>query len=279
MLQPKTDDYSDTVRKTHHAVTTESMHDKGLHTGLNHNRDYEGNPVKNRKHVERMRIWNDRITAQSGTDRRMLGALTRHREIIAYLVVPKPIAEASTHILRRLIKCAPTKGTSHTMLCAVAIYWAYRTQGVNFNVRTMTDRLGIRGGLFLTRCLDYGQRLNLQRNDSTDEIVAAVHKISNKLNLKRKASLDAVSLVQIARKMMPAEISSKTPAAIAAATLYLVTFGNAKYSVAQEDYAVDAGISTVTIRNSKKILRPALEKMQQVQDFKVHLAEFRGNRV
>lgn len=262
------------LKKIQHGHPLLQHHDRGLNTVLGPDHDFEGRKVAEPDRIFRLKKWQQRITTSNTKERRLYDHLIKHNEIIAYLQIPRPIAESSIDILRRMIKADLLKGVSHKYVSAVVIYWAYRQRNITFSVKKMTDRLQIHGRHLLKYCQDADEALKLKPDVEKDSILLAIHNIAAVLHLHQSILASATRLLDIARKTIP-EMAGRNPLGMAAAILYE---SQEKKIIFLDEFAEAAHVTEVTIRNNRRLLDPALEKSTQIAELKTKIAEYRRSR-
>jgi transcription initiation factor TFIIIB Brf1 subunit/transcription initiation factor TFIIB len=271
---PKTSSLQDYLKQTQHGVPLTNHHDRGLNTILGPDVDHAGNKISDKSGIYRLRQWQARVAANSATEKRLYHALQRHHEITAYLVVPKPLADSSVEILRKIISKGLLRGVQSNYVSATAIYWAYRQRSIAFSIKSMTEKLQIRGRKLLKYCLDVDETLHLKTDNRADPILIAIHKIAGIMKLNNNILLAATKLLEIARRATP-EIGDRNSFGMAAAILYE---SQETKTITQNDFSEAARISAVTIRLNRRLLGIALDKLAELDNFKTAVAEYRRRR-
>jgi transcription initiation factor TFIIIB Brf1 subunit/transcription initiation factor TFIIB len=265
----KADKYT---KKIQHGTPLTQIHDRGLNTILGPDRDFEGRKIAEPDRIYRLKKWQARVATSGKKEQRLYGMLQSHNSTLAYLGIPKPIAESSIGIMRKIIQKDLLKHTPRKYVSAVAIYWAYKQHDVAFSVKQMIVRLQLHGSRFLSHCLDVDEKLHLKTDSKKDPILAAIHAVSDELRIHARTRTDAAKLLSLARKTTP-EIGSRLPNGIAAAIIYEAQGPQKRYILA--DLAEAAHTSEPTIRLNRILLAPALEKFNEVNRLKTAITQYR----
>ena len=245
------EDYLKTARTG--PATSLSMYDKGLSTVIGINRDSSGNSLSSRTKSEfnRLRTWDQRSKSRTTT---ALGkAFTLLHGMKTKLNIPDNVVENAAYIYRKTVTAKLTRGRTMTSLIAASLYAACRK---NNTPRTLNDIAT--AGNIEKRVLSRDLRtivkklgLNLNQYDTASFIV----KISNNLSLKEKTKRDAFDILKrCERKKITA---GKHPVAQAAASLYIACVINGE-RISQKKFAVESGVSDVTIRNRAALIKKTL---------------------
>ena len=167
------------------------------------------------------------------------------------------VVENAAYIYRKVVNAKLTRGRTMASLISASLYAACRENNIP---RTLNDIA--EAGNVERRILSRDLRtiikklgLNLNQYDTT----SFISKISNNMSLKEKTKRDAF---EILRRCEKEQITAgKHPVAQAAASLYLSCIMNGE-KVSQKKFAVESGVSDVTIRNRVVLMKRTLKLVE-----------------
>ena len=235
-------------------ATSLTMHDKGLSTVIGSNKDSSGNALSSKTKFEfnRLRTWDQRSKSRATAS--LSKAFTLLHGMKTKLGIPDNVVENAAYIYRKTVAAKLTRGRTMNSLISAALYAACRE---NNTPRTLDDiaeagnverRILSRDLRTIIKKLD----LNLNQYDTS----SFISKISNNMRLKEKTKRDAV---EILKKCEDEKITAgKHPVAQAAASLYIACILNGE-KISQKKFAVESGVSDVTIRNRATLIKRTLK--------------------
>ncbi len=210
--------------------------------------------------------------ASSSTDKNLQQALSIINDVAAKLELPDIVREEASKIYRDAMQKGLTRGRSVESVVAAVIYAATRIhdlhhglndiiKAIKGNVDPNIRREVARSYRLLVR--DLGIRIPVRRPENF------VWRITHQLQLPEKVALDAIKIINDARKK--GLTAGKDPSGLAGAAVYLAALKHG-YRKTQKEIAQVAGVTEVTIRNRYKeitrflgIEEEALEASQRQQ--------------
>lgn len=231
-----------------------TMHDKGLSTVIGANKDSSGNalPSKTKYEFNRLRTWDQR--SKSRKTATLSKAFTLLHGMKTKLGIPDNVVENAAYIYRKIASARLTRGRTMASLVSASLYAACREN----NIPRTLDDIAVAGNVerrILSRDLrTIIKKLGLNLNQY--DTASFISKISNNMNLKEKTKRDAF---EILRKCENEQITAgKHPVAQAAASLYISCVLNGE-KISQKRFAVESGVSDVTIRNRAVLIKKTLK--------------------
>lgn len=231
-----------------------TMHDKGLSTVIGANKDSSGNalPSKTKYEFNRLRTWDQR--SKSRKTATLSKAFTLLHGMKTKLGIPDNVVESAAYIYRKIASARLTRGRTMASLVSASLYAACREN----NIPRTLDDIAVAGNVerrILSRDLrTIIKKLGLNLNQY--DTASFISKISNNMNLKEKTKRDAF---EILKKCENEQITAgKHPVAQAAASLYISCVLNGE-KISQKRFAVESGVSDVTIRNRVVLIKKTLK--------------------
>ena len=231
-----------------------TMHDKGLSTVIGANKDSSGNalPSKTKYEFNRLRTWDQR--SKSRKTATLSKAFTLLHGMKTKLGIPENVVENAAYIYRKIASARLTRGRTMASLVSASLYAACREN----NIPRTLDDIAVAGNVerrILSRDLrTIIKKLGLNLNQY--DTASFISKISNNMNLKEKTKRDAF---EILKKCENEQITAgKHPVAQAAASLYISCVLNGE-KISQKRFAVESGVSDVTIRNRAVLIKKTLK--------------------
>lgn len=246
------------------APTTALWHDKGLSTTIDwQNRDSQGNPLSasQRRTLHRLRLWNQRFTAENARDRNLRQALGEIDRMASALGLPSDVRETASVIYRQALKKDLLPGRSIEAVATASLYAAARQAGIPRSIVEMTsvsrvdEREFRRAYRYIVRELG----LVVQLADP----VQYVRRYASELGLSSEAENVACDLLANAQRL--GFHSGKSPVTLAAAAVYAAAVVTNE-DVTQTDVSAVADVSDVTIRTRYKELLAAADGGPGVSD-------------
>ena len=172
------------------------------------------------------------------------------------LSIPDNVVENAAYIYRKIASAKLTRGRTMTSLISASLYAACRENNIP---RTLDD---IDAGNVERKIISRDLRtiikklgLNLNQYDTA----SFISKLSNNLNLREKTKREAF---EILRKCENEEITAGKTSCSTSSSL-LVHFMCTKWrKIKSEKFAVESGVSDVTIRNRVVLIKKTLELVE-----------------
>ena len=234
-----------------------TMNDRGLSTVIGNNKDSTGKALSSKTKYEfnRLRTWDQRSKSRKTAS--LSKAFTLLHGMKTKLGISDNVVENAAYIYRKVVNAKLTRGRTMASLISASLYAACRENNIP---RTLNDIA--EAGNVERRILSRDLRtiikklgLNLNQYDTT----SFISKISNNMSLKEKTKRDAF---EILRRCEKEQITAgKHPVAQAAASLYLSCIMNGE-KVSQKRFAVESGVSDVTIRNRVVLIKKTLKLVE-----------------
>jgi len=234
-----------------------TMNDRGLSTVIGNNKDSTGKALSSKTKYEfnRLRTWDQRSKSRKTAS--LSKAFTLLHGMKTKLGISDNVVENAAYIYRKVVNAKLTRGRTMASLISASLYAACRENNIP---RTLDDIAN--AGNVERRILSRDLRtiikklgLNLNQYDTT----SFISKISNNMSLKEKTKRDAF---EILRRCEKEQITAgKHPVAQAAASLYLSCIMNGE-KVSQKRFAVESGVSDVTIRNRVVLIKRTLKLVE-----------------
>ena len=234
-----------------------TMNDRGLSTVIGNNKDSTGKALSSKTKYEfnRLRTWDQRSKSRKTAS--LSKAFTLLHGMKTKLGISDNVVENAAYIYRKVVNAKLTRGRTMASLISASLYAACRENNIP---RTLDDIA--EAGNVERRILSRDLRtiikklgLNLNQYDTT----SFISKISNNMSLKEKTKRDAF---EILRRCEKEQITAgKHPVAQAAASLYISCIMNGE-KISQKKFAVESGISDVTIRNRVNLIKKTLKLIE-----------------
>ena len=234
-----------------------TMHDKGLSTVIGTNKDSSGNSLSSKTKYEfnRLRTWDQRSKSRKTAS--LSKAFTKLHGMKTKLGIPNNVVESAAYIYRKAVSAKLTRGRTMNSLISASLYAACRENNIP---RTLDDIA--KAGNVERRILSRDLRTiikKLELNLNQYDTASFISKISNNMNLKEKTKRDAFEI--LARSEKEQITAGKHPVAQAAASLYISCIMNGE-KISQKKFAVESGVSDVTIRNRAVLIKKTLKLIE-----------------
>jgi len=231
-----------------------TMHDGGLSTIIGTNRDSTGKMLSGKTKYEfnRLRTWDQRSKSRNAVT--FSKAFTLMNGMKTKLGLSNQIVENAAYIYRKAVGANLTRGRTTVSLVSASVYAACRENNVP---RTLDDVA--KSGNVERRILSRDIRTIIKKlglNLNQYDITSFISKISNNLNLKEKTKRDAFDILKRCEKEQIT--AGKHPVGQAAASLYISCIMNSE-KISQKKFAVESGVSDVTIRNRTALITKTLK--------------------
>jgi len=235
-------------------ATSLTMNDRGLSTVIGTNKDATGKTLSSKTKYEfnRLRTWDQRSKSRKTVS--FSKAFTLLHGMKTKLGISNNVVENAAYIYRKVVGAKLTRGRTTASLIAASLYAACRENNIP---RTLDDIA--EAGNVERRVLSRDLRtiikkleLNLNQYDTS----SFISKISNNMNLREKTKRDAFKILSLCEKEQIT--AGKHPVAQAAASLYISCIINGE-KISQKKFAVESGVSDVTIRNRVVLIKKTLK--------------------
>ena len=238
-------------------ATSLTMNDRGLSTVIGTNKDSTGKALSSKTKYEfnRLRTWDQRSKSRKTAS--LSKAFTLLHGMKTKLGISNNVVENVAYIYRKVVSAKLTRGRTMASLIAASLYAACRENNIP---RTLDDIAN--AGNIERRILSRDLRtiikkleLNLNQYDTS----SFISKISNNMNLREKTKRDAFKILDLCEKEQIT--AGKHPVAQAAASLYISCIMNGE-KISQKKFAVESGVSDVTIRNRAVLIKKTLKLIE-----------------
>ena len=235
-------------------ATSLTMHDKGLSTVIGSNKDSSGNSLSNKTKYEfnRLRTWDQR--SKSKKTATLSKAFTLLHGMKTKLAVPNNVVENAAYIYRKAVNAKLTRGRTMTSLISASLYAACRENNIPRTLDDIANAGNVERRILSRDLRTIINKLGLNLNQY--DITSFISKISNNMNLKEKTKRDAFKILKQCEKEQIT--AGKHPVAQAAASLYVSCIINDE-KISQKKFAIESGVSDVTIRNRVTLIKKILK--------------------
>lgn len=235
-------------------ATSLTMYDKGLSTVIGNDKDSTGKALSSKTKYEfnRLRTWDQR--SKSRKTATLSRAFTLLHAMKTKLGVADNVVENAAYIYRKIVSAKLTRGRTMASLVSASLYAACREHNIPRTLDDIADAGNIERGVLSRdlRTIIKKLELNLNQYDTT----SFISKISNNMNLDEKIKRDAYNILEKCEKEQIT--AGKHPVAQAAASLYVACVLNGK-NISQKKFAIESGVSDVTIRNRAVLIKKTLK--------------------
>ena len=238
-------------------ATSLTMHDKGLSTMIGTNQDSTGKALSSKTKYEfnRLRTWDQRSKSKDTAS--LSKAFTLLNAMKTKLGIPYSVVENAAYIYRKAVNAKLTRGRTMTSLISASLYVACRENNIPRTLDDIADAGNIERSILSRDFRTLVKKLGLTLNQY--DTSSFISKISNNLNLKEKTKRDAFEILKRCEKERIT--SGKHPVAQAVASLYIACIINGEKN-SQRKFAIESGISDVTIRNRVALIKKTLRIME-----------------
>lgn len=239
--------------------TSLAFHDMGLSTLIGkESTDASGNRLDTatQTRMGRLRMWNNRSTSHSPTERNLQQAFTMLSKLKDRLGLPDYVTEKAAYVYRKAQEKGLTRGDSTGSVLAASIYVAVRQSGV---LRTLDD-IAESSDIRPKQAARSYRRIVSELDIKVPMIDPAKYiiRVANNLKFDEKSKRKALEIMEQARKKNI--LAGKDPIGMAASILYLVNHADGqKAPITQAEIAKAAGVTEVTVRNRSKELKKELD--------------------
>ncbi len=238
-------------------ATSLTMHDRGLSTVIGMNKDSTGKAIsaKTKYEFNRLRIWDQRSKAKNSAT--LSKAFTLLNAMKTKLGVSHNIVETAAYIYRKAANAKLITGRTTTSLVSAALYIACRENNIPRTLDDVANAGNVERSVLSRDFRTVVNKLGLTINQY--DTTSFISKISNNMNLKEKTKRDAFKILKRCEKEQIT--AGKHPVAQAAASLYIACMMNGE-KISQRKFAIESGISDVTIRNRSALIKKRLNIME-----------------
>ena len=234
-----------------------TMNDRGLSTVIGNNKDSTGKALSSKTKYEfnRLRTWDQRSKSRKTAS--LSKAFTLLHGMKTKLGISDNVVENAAYIYRKVVNAKLTRGRTMASLISASLYAACRENNIPRTLDDIADAGNVERRILSRdlRTIIKKLGLNLNQYDTT----SFISKISNNMSLKEKTKRDAF---EILRRCEKEQITAgKHPVAQAAASLYLSCIMNGE-KISQKRFAVESGVSDVTIRNRVVLIKKTLKLIE-----------------
>ena len=238
-------------------ATSLTMNDRGLSTVIGTNKDSTGKALSSKTKYEfnRLRTWDQRSKSRKTAS--LSKAFTLLHGMKTKLGISNNVVENAAYIYRKVVSAKLTRGRTMASLIAASLYAACRENNIPRTLDDIADAGNIERRILSRdlRTIIKKLELNLNQYDTS----SFISKISNNMNLREKTKRDAFKILDLCEKEQIT--AGKHPVAQAAASLYISCIMNGE-KISQKKFAVESGISDVTIRNRVNLIKKTLKLVE-----------------
>ena len=231
-----------------------TMHDKGLSTVIGANQDSAGKALSSKTKYEfnRLRTWDQRSKSKDAAP--LSKAFTLLNAMKTKLGIPYNVVENAAYIYRKAVAARLTRGRTMASLVSASLYAACRENNIPRTLDDIADAGNIERSVISRdfRVLVKKLEINLNQYDTS----SFISKIANNMSLNEKTKRDAFEILERCEKEQIT--AGKHPVSQAAASLYVSCLMNGE-KVSQRRFAMESGISDVTIRNRTALIKKVLK--------------------
>jgi len=238
-------------------ATSLTMNDRGLSTVIGSNKDSTGKTLSSKTKYEfnRLRTWDQRSKSRKTAS--LSKAFTLLHGMKTKLGISDNVVENAAYIYRKVISAKLTRGRTMSSLIAASLYAACRENNIPRTLDDIADAGNVERRILSRDLRTIIKKLELNLNQYNTS--SFISKISNNMNLREKTKRDAFKILDLCEK---AQITAgKHPVAQAAASLYISCIINGE-KISQKKFAVESGVSDVTIRNRAVLIKKTLKLVE-----------------
>ena len=238
-------------------ATSLTMNDRGLSTVIGTNKDSTGKALSSKTKYEfnRLRTWDQRSKSRKTAS--LSKAFTLLHGMKTKLGISNHVVENAAYIYRKVVSAKLTRGRTMASLIAASLYAACRENNIPRTLDDIAEAGNIERRILSRdlRTIIKKLELNLNQYDTS----SFISKISNNMNLREKTKRDAFKILDLCEKEQIT--AGKHPVAQAAASLYISCIMNGE-KISQKKFAVESGVSDVTIRNRANLIKKTLKLIE-----------------
>ncbi len=233
-----------------------SIHDKGLSTIIgNTDKDATGRFISSymKSTFNRLRTWDSR-SKSSSQEKNLRSAFLVLETVKSKLDVSDSLIERTAYLYRKALTKNITRGRTIVGMILSALYVSCREANVPRTLQDVANAGNISFKDLSRHYRVFVKSLELQVDSFTPS--EFVSKIGTAVGLSEKAKRDALNILYHAQKKGITD--GKNPVALAATAVFLSWVSNEE-KITQYKIASASGVSSVTIRNTARVLRKKLE--------------------
>ncbi len=231
------------------------MQDKGLSTlvGLA-NEGSTGIVGRARGDLKRLRKWQQKLSGFDSKERSLSHALIELTRVGERLNISNHVLNEASHIFRIVLERKLVRGISISVMAAASLCIALRQEGVSRNLTELSSAWDLEPKKIsrIYRLLTRQLRIKIPVVDPLNH----VRKICGRAGLSKKVMLEAEKIVRLAQRKK-LTIGKSPIGTASAAVYYACVLMDAEKT--QQEIAVAANITEVTLRNRYKNLNDHLE--------------------
>ncbi|QLH03892.1 transcription initiation factor TFIIIB [Nitrosopumilus oxyclinae] len=238
-------------------ATSLTMNDRGLSTVIGSNKDSTGKTLSSKTKYEfnRLRTWDQRSKSRKTAS--LSKAFTLLHGMKTKLGISDNVVENAAYIYRKAVSAKLTRGRTMASLIAASLYAACRENNIPRTLDDIAEAGNVERRILSRdlRTIIKKLELNLNQYDTS----SFISKISNNMKIKEKTKRDAFKILDLCEKEQIT--AGKHPVAQAAASLYISCIMNGE-KISQKKFAVESGVSDVTIRNRVVLIKKTLKLVE-----------------
>lgn len=238
-------------------ATSLTMNDRGLSTVIGSNKDSTGKTLscKTKYEFNRLRTWDQRSKSRKTAS--LSKAFTLLHGMKTKLGISDNVVENAAYIYRKAVSAKLTRGRTMASLIAASLYAACRENNIPRTLDNVAEAGNVERRILSRdlRTIIKKLGLNLNQYDTS----SFISKISNNMKLREKTKRDAFKILDLCEKEQIT--AGKHPVAQAAASLYISCIMNGE-KISQKKFAVESGVSDVTIRNRVVLIKKTLKLVE-----------------
>ena len=237
------------------------MHDKGLFTIIGtQNKDSVGKPLSSNtvQTFGRLRKWDNRSQTKSSADRSLRSALADLSNVQSKLGLSDIVIERASLFYRKASENNLIRGRTVKGIAGACLYASCRDLEHNRTLKEIAQNLGI-GRKDLAKSYRSLFR-ELGFTVSIADPIKSINKIASKVGIKEKTVRKAVYVLDLAQEA--GIVAGKNPEIIAATAIYAACMLTQE-NKSQQEIAIAAGTSSVSIRNRISEFRDKLNLLSE----------------
>lgn len=254
---PRTFSVEEYFKNTRNGMPSKiSMFDMGNSAMIgNKDVDVSGNHItgKNKRQFLRLRVWDSR-SKKNNKQRSLITAFVTLDSIVNKLNIPDNAKENAAYIYRKASEKNIIRGTSIRSMIAASVYASCKQLDIPRSLDEVASAANI-----MRKKLSHAYRRLVRKLelDIMSVDMDYVSKVANMINVNEKIKRTASKILSDAKK--DKIHIGKNPIGVAAASVYISAIGNGE-DISMAQIAKKIKISTVTLRKTSRMLRPAAAK-------------------
>lgn len=249
-------DFGDENKKRTGSALSESLHDRGLSTTIGKKVDGNGNYIdpKKKRHVSRLRKWNNRCLTQDSREKNFLKAFAEIKRMSSALGIPKATADRACNIYRHAHKEDLLIGRSIEGASSACLFIVCKIEDMPRTPREITEvsRVGKLEIMRTKKHIVSELSLTIKPTDPREYLGRF---ISNLVKQNENLTRDDLREIEKTSRYLIEETkgknTGKAPSSLAAGAIYAASIMEGD-KIFQHKIAEASGKSTVTVRNRYK---------------------------